>query len=363
MLKRPNWLAEHVPALDGVRGWAIVLVLLHHCQPRLERLGLHRIAAWGWTGVDLFFVLSGFLITGIVLEGREQPRFFRNFYARRALRIWPVYALVVPVNFYIFGRANTWNGGGPFGLYFLLFIYNLMPGLTGTLYPAWSLAIEEQFYVVWAPIARRLPVAALAALLAAAIAISPWLRHDLGIPFPIHTLYHLDGLALGSLIALGVRCRNWTQQHWARLALGAVAVGAAVWWWADRSQGAALDTGVALVNGGVVLLAVSAPSSQAARWMMTLRPLRYLGKISYGLYLTHMLVFAYIGALDEHMDRIHAGAGGDLVIVLVRWTLAILVATALWYGFERPILKLKRYFPSCARSYTANVASAARSQV
>jgi len=363
MLTRPSWLGEHIPALDGVRGWAIVLVLLHHCQPRLERLGLHRIAAWGWTGVDLFFVLSGFLITGIVLEGREKPKFFRNFYARRALRIWPVYALVVPVNYYIFGRANTWNGGGPFGLYFLLFIYNLMPGLTGTLYPAWSLAIEEQFYLVWAPVARRLPAAALAALLAVAFGISPWLRRDLGIPFPIHTLYHLDGLALGSLIALGLRSRKWRRERWVGLAWCAVAAGAAVWWWADRWQGAALDTGIALVNGGVVLLAVSAPASRAVRAVMTARPLRFLGKISYGLYLTHMLVFAYIGALDEHMDRIHAGAGGDLVIVLARWTLAILVATALWHGFERPILKLKRYFPSRASAYTASVSSAAPSQV
>jgi len=107
MRTKPGWVPDYIPALDGLRGLAIVLVMLHHCAPRMARLGWGGVAAWGWVGVDLFFVLSGFLITGIVLDGRSQPKFFRNFYARRGLRILPVYALLLPLNYWICGRANT----------------------------------------------------------------------------------------------------------------------------------------------------------------------------------------------------------------------------------------------------------------
>ncbi|MGH9394826.1 MAG: acyltransferase family protein [Terriglobales bacterium] len=363
-MRAPAWLPDHIPALDGIRGWAIVLVLLHHCLPRLQRLGLAPIAAWGWTGVDLFFVLSGFLITGIVLDGRGRPKFFRNFYARRALRIWPVFALVVPVNYFIYGRANTWNGSGPFVLYLVFFVYNLMPGLTGTLYPAWSLAIEEQFYLVWAPVARRLPARALAALLSGVLVAEPWLRRHLGIALPIHTLYHLDGLALGAMIALGLRTRRWDPAAWRRLGGAALAAGAALWWWADRGHGPWLDSGVALSFAGLLLLAVSSPPGNAqpgsarrsqawVRWLLAPAPLRFLGKISYGLYLTHMLIFAIIGGLDAHMDRVHAGAVGDAAIVAARLLLSIGVATLLWHGFERPILGLKRHFPARAPAAAA----------
>src|SRR5579875_998248 len=167
MQGKPNWMAAYYPSLDGLRGLAIAMVLLYHCDARLAGLGLGWLGAGGWSGVNLFFVLSGFLITGIIVDERARPHFFRNFYARRALRIWPVYALVVPLNWLILGRANTWARPGPAWIYFVFFIQNLTPGLTGTIYPAWSLAIEEQFYLVWAPVARRLPAAGLAGLLAA----------------------------------------------------------------------------------------------------------------------------------------------------------------------------------------------------
>ncbi|MGH9480062.1 MAG: acyltransferase family protein, partial [Terriglobales bacterium] len=224
-LAKPGWLAEHLPGLDGLRGLAIALVLLHHCAPRLVTLGLGAVADWGWTGVDLFFVLSGFLITGIVLDGRQAPLFFRNFYARRGLRILPVFALVLVVNIVVYGRGNTWSRPGPYWLYFVLFIHNLTPGLTGTIYPSWSLAIEEQFYAVWAPVARRLPARAMALLLLAVLAAEPWVRHHVSWFVTTNTLYHLDGLAIGALIALALRCRAWTRLRWASLGLAAMAVG------------------------------------------------------------------------------------------------------------------------------------------
>ena len=86
-MSRPQWLPQYIPALDGLRGIAVSLVIIYHCHTKLGDGLLSRFAEYGWAGVNLFFVLSGFLITGIIIEGREDAHFFRNFYARRALRI------------------------------------------------------------------------------------------------------------------------------------------------------------------------------------------------------------------------------------------------------------------------------------
>ncbi|HVA64417.1 MAG TPA: acyltransferase [Terriglobales bacterium] len=342
---KPEWVPEAMPALDGLRGAAILLVLVEHCAPRLAGLGLGRVASWGWIGVDLFFVLSGFLITGIVLDGRRRERFFGNFYARRGLRILPVLALVVAACVVIFGSTAVWTGRQPYWLYFALFLQNLVPGLNGALYPAWSLAIEEQYYLVWAPLARRLPAAALAGALGLVLAVEPWVRSHHRWFVPVHTLYHLDGLAVGSLIALGLRATRWPRRVWERLAWGGLGTGLVGAAGAVRWYGPAVSSAVALGFGGLLLLAVLGETGAGAVARgLRLRPLRGLGRISYGLYMVHMPVFMLLGGLDAHMDAIHAGAVGDLAIVATRWAAAMAVATALWFGFERPMLSLKRKF-------------------
>lgn len=340
-MAKPAWARGHIPALDGLRGIAIVLVLLHHCAPRLVSLGLGTIADWGWIGVNLFFVLSGFLITGILLDERGRPHFFRNFYARRALRIWPMYALVVLVNITLYGRVNTWDRSGPMWFYFVFMIQNLTPGLTGTIYPTWSVAIEEQFYLVWAPLARFVPRRWLAVVLLGTMAIGPWMRGPGQAWFvPVYTLYHLDGLAMGGLLALAIRQRNWNQATWGKLGWVLAGIGGLA---ATLHQGPWLNTELAVGFSGWLIAAATGRGA-----VLTLAPLRFLGKISYGLYLIHMPVFAILGSVDVHMDRIHAGAWGDLTIVAMRWAISIAAASLLWYGFERPILQLKRYFRSGA---------------
>jgi peptidoglycan/LPS O-acetylase OafA/YrhL len=92
-IQRPSWLPAYIPELQGLRGIAVLLVFVYHCHPRLTGTFVYGASLWGWVGVNLFFVLSGFLITSILLESRGKPRYFRNFYGRRALRIWPVYIL------------------------------------------------------------------------------------------------------------------------------------------------------------------------------------------------------------------------------------------------------------------------------
>ena len=96
-IQRPTWLPKYLPELDGLRGLAILAVVLYHCNPRLQGTWIYGASLWGWAGVILFFTLSGFLITSILLTTRDKPRYFHNFHARRALRIWPVYLLLLIV--------------------------------------------------------------------------------------------------------------------------------------------------------------------------------------------------------------------------------------------------------------------------
>ncbi len=89
-IQRPTWLPTYLPELDGLRGLAILWVVLYHCNPLLQGTWIYSASLWGWAGVIVFFVLSGFLITSILLGTRDKPHYFHNFHARRALRIWPV---------------------------------------------------------------------------------------------------------------------------------------------------------------------------------------------------------------------------------------------------------------------------------
>ena len=352
-VKRVGWDSSpaHIPELDGLRGLAIALVLVYHCHPKLESTHLDVVAQWGWVGVNLFFVLSGFLITGIIADSRTDPHFFRNFYARRGLRIWPVYVLVLLLNYFVvpvvFG--NFWWGvhevrSAPWR-YYIFFVQNLFfITLPGTLGPTWSLAIEEQFYIFWAPFARFVRNTVLAPILVGVLIASPFLRlANLSFITKTHTLTHLDGLAVGALIALGLRTFDLSLTALKRIAGGGILLGACGVILMILRGSAFTDSLLALGFGGMLLAAllVTGQPSWYGR-ALTARPLNYLGTISYGLYMVHILCFVVIGAFDLKMERF--GTWGDLAVVTVRIVLSISAATLLWYGFERPILKLKKYF-------------------
>lgn len=348
-IQRPTWLPKHLPELDGLRGLAILAVVLFHCHPRLVGTWLHRVAIWGWSGVTLFFFLSGLLITSNLLESRDRPRYFHNFHARRALRIWPVYLLVLA---FVYAEApwyigpSVWDAvrTAPWWAY-LLFVQNLFPlALPPALGPTWALAIEEQYYFVWAPLVRWLRNPALLALpLAGALAAAPLFRraHFAWIT-PTHTLIHLDGLALGSLLAIGLYTLALSRRAWLTLGLVSFAAGwVAVFTIAGGT--AFLDTALAFGYGGAVLASIASTGMKTPLHALLRRgPLPFYGRISYGLYMIHIAVFIYFGWFDLRMD--HYGTAGNVAVVAFRLAASTAVATALWYGFESRILKLKRHF-------------------
>jgi peptidoglycan/LPS O-acetylase OafA/YrhL len=348
-IQRPTWLPNYLPELDGLRGLAILWVVLYHCRPRLEGTWIYYASLWGWAGVLLFFCLSGFLITSILLTTRDKPKYFHNFHARRALRIWPVYLLVLVVvylNAPWFIGPSVWDAvrTAPW-LAYIFFLQNLFHlTLPPALGPTWALAIEEQYYFVWAPLVRwvRAPQMLTVALVAALV-VSPALRlgHHAWLT-PTHTLIHLDGIAWGSLLAIGMHTLGWNRRVW--LALGIAGFVAGIAAAATVAGGTAfLDSALAVGFAGMVLaLIASTGARNPLNALLRSGPLAFYGRISYGLYMTHISVFIYFGWFDLKMDPY--GIPGNLAVVVFRLVVCTAVAAALWYGFESQILKLKRFF-------------------
>jgi len=348
-IQRPSWLPQYIPELQGLRGLAVLAVVIYHCHPRLQGTWLNYGSLWGWAGVNLFFVLSGFLITSILLEARDRPHYFRNFYARRALRIWPVYLLVLAICYAnapwfiglpVFDAIKT----APWWAY-LLFLQNLFHlALPPAIGQTWSLAIEEQYYFVWAPVVRFLrPPWMLPALLIAALVASPLIRmHHFAWLTPTHTLIHLDGIALGSLLALALYTSSLGRRAWLWLGLSGFILGIVAT--ATIAGGTAfLDSALALAFAGALLAAIASTGTRnPINALLRRGPLAFYGRISYGLYMIHIMVFIYFGWFDLKMDPY--GTMGNLAIVGFRLVVATACATVLWYGFESQILKLKRFF-------------------
>jgi peptidoglycan/LPS O-acetylase OafA/YrhL len=372
------------PALDGLRAVAFLAVFVSHYGP--------VVCAWpalraGWIGVDIFFVLSGFLITGILYDDLGTPFYFRRFYIRRALRILPLFygfwlllALLTPLLGIVWTRynlatvayvGNYFSAGALAGRHAdpgVLLCRSLFPhggAQTLDLVPLWSLCIEEQFYLVWpAAVAAVRSRRKLMLLCFAVIGISPLLRAlywrlsaataQHGATY-FNTLTRLDGLLLGGAIALWLRgVRPPSAQTLRRIAypllvlplplLGAlillfspnVHATAAVNWINDPVVDTIGLSLVALFSAGLLLLAIQADS-----WVyraLHLQPLLAIGRRTYGLYFLHAVpLFLFAGQLLPRLQQRHLG--GLLLPAALLCTFG-----AAWLSFrylESPFLRLK----------------------
>jgi len=283
-------LPSYIPQLDVLRGVAVLEVMLYHAAGLLPALPLKRVFGAGYTGVDLFFVLSGFLITGILIKARDTDGYFKNFYARRAIRIWPLYYslliftfLVLPViapqlRTAIFTRSHPWQS-------FPFFLQNLMlkKQAFDTLRVTWTLAIEEQFYIVWplvvrfAPRRMLKPLALLAVLVSLAVRWSAMYGFTPPVDTYTNTLARLDGLGLGAFLGLWIP--EAEDRHVRQAGIGAIALALpltiAVGWFRPAFCG--FYTLVSICFAGLLCLAVSV--TLPGNWGF----LRYTGKISYAL--------------------------------------------------------------------------------
>jgi peptidoglycan/LPS O-acetylase OafA/YrhL len=358
-----------MPALDGLRGVAVLAVIAYHVARRFpEPTGparwLAEPATFGWAGVDLFFVLSGFLITGILYDRLGSRGYFRAFYGRRALRILPLHlsalaALVVGYAAFGGPRLGPLLESMPWHVAFLTNVrvslaesWSAAPHGTSHL---WSLAVEEQFYLLWplvvVLVARASPAAPRRALLwlclgvaAAAVVMRSTILH--GMPLAAYTLFpaRMDALAAGAGVALWVRGPGGMAPALAASGpvlvasgIGLTAIGAAgpveptMFDPLQRSVGYSLW---AVFFAAVVVRAAAAGDAAA---VLCRGPLAWAGRISFGLYVLHFPVLSALAA---------AGARelGPLLFTALVVGITTCLAWASWVCIERPALRLKYHF-------------------
>ena len=371
MLK-PRLSNRHFAGLDGLRGTAFLLVFFHHygltthsTQPVI--LALAWLAGGGWAGVDLFFVLSGFLITGILLDTRTDEHYFRNFYARRALRIFPLFYGVLLVLFLATPILHLhWRLGH---LAYFLYLGNVAGHVDPTLnlvLPAvdlthtWSLAVEEQFYLIWPLVILLVPnrksllkvccgLIGFALLLRVALlfvvsgAALEWSYGEL----PTHA----DGLVCGAILAVLIRSNHLHvlihRSRWL-LAVVVVALAGLVSW------NGSLDYHTRLMTVWVYpLLAVlftcfvlrSLQPGTLSYGIGNLRALRFFGRYSYGMYIYHLILFPYISRYLAVSQRLlHSVVLGGLTYLALVLLGTTVVSVLSYELYESKFLKLKARF-------------------
>ena len=362
----------HVRALDGVRGVAIAAVILYHgwnyTGDGSVGLAIDQARSIGWAGVDLFFVLSGFLITGILLETRSEQRYWSNFLIRRGVRIFPLYyavLLLLVIGAIVAKRLGGDSDPAMFAITNIwinfLYLTNFAIAKFGEnhvpLDISWSLAVEEQFYLAYPWLVRRVRPRTLVVVLCSVVAIAPVLRGltwaygaqpTLG-PYVL-PYCRLDALAVGALIRVMLELKwNRVTTVIARFAPVACAVGLVVlysWTRKDLRFVVIGYTTTCIAGASLIAWLVTAPP---ASWIVRAfeNPvLVYLGKISYGLYLFHLLArFAGTYALTIVSGKKQFAEAWFCAAQLITMTVLAIAIAALSYRYiERPILAYKDRF-------------------
>jgi peptidoglycan/LPS O-acetylase OafA/YrhL len=377
---------RRLPELDGVRGLACLTVLIWHYVFVPLDLGRGPLSArfpalviLGPSGVDLFFVLSGFLIGGILFDNRHSPSYFRTFYVRRVCRIFPVYYVMV-ISFVI-GSAliptgtacDLWLLKDPMPTYsYATFSQNFYMSGAGTagakwMAMSWSVAVEEQFYMLFPLVVWLVPRGRMCYLVLGAIVAAPVLRvltDGRGVWYYTLLPCRVDALAVGVLAAHAVRQRvalSWLRANRSALYFGMVTCGLGFAFFRANHLG---YTWLALLFAQFILLVVIHPDTMIAAVCRN-AALRWLGLISYGLYMYHQVVnglFHSVLLSQAPAIRNWVGAGVTLLSAGALLSLAVLS----YYGMEKRLLQLghrSRWFPRVETGETGGPALPALSRV
>jgi len=353
-----------IPQLDGLRGLAILAVLGWHlvAAPLGTRTGPLALT---WAGVDLFFVLSGYLIADILLKARPAANYFRVFYARRACRLLPLYALALATyaaaRWGLEGRpvfAPLFTPGEPPLWAYAAFAQNLGMAWGGTFGPGWlavtwSLAVEVQFYLMLPLLVRYARPTLLPAVAVGSLLVGPLVRAALPpVAGYVSLVGRADSFFAGVLVAYALWQPAWAraahaQRRLARAALGVLAAGVAVMAWRPGAFGAVTPwygtfthTWLALTFAAALLLTLTDPRGRLTRGL-SLGPLRRLGTVSYGVYLTHQpihrLTFGFAADAEPTLNT-----PTDAALTLLAAAVTVAVAGLLSVTLERGFVALGR---------------------
>jgi peptidoglycan/LPS O-acetylase OafA/YrhL len=361
LLSPPDF-SRRIPQLDGLRGVAIALVLAFHYVNFAVETGaprwmgfLIRPTSLGWSGVDLFFVLSGFLIGGILLDARESSNYFRVFYRRRVCRIFPLYFAFLVVIFVvghfarpplqdIFRPEIPWLPLVTFCQNFWMAIHNMLGA--GAVNPTWSLAVEEQFYLTLPAVIYFVKPSRLIWIVTAGIVAAPLIRLTIFLVNPRLTaaLYvllpcRMDSLLLGVAAAYLLRrpgAWEFASKHrnhlWTAIELLTV-VCALFLIRASMTDPLTMLLGYDCLGLLYVCVLVASLVDSRLAGILQTKWLMGLGTIAYGVYLIHPLIFGLcVSALKDSPNR------GAIAAVLA---LSVTLATAKmsWEWFEKPLVR------------------------
>ncbi len=361
----------HIPALDGVRGIAILLILFHHAtmnhihpKDAFEKIFFRAIDA-GWVGVDLFFVLSGFLITGILVDAKGASNYFSAFYMRRVLRIFPLYYAVLVLFFLVmpfFGKhliSNTET------LWFWFYGSNIWTAVSG--WPPkgiahfWSLAIEEQFYIVWPLVVYLVSRRKLVPTLIGILATTPLIRLGVALAgYPeanyVLTTSRMDALAFGGLLAMLYRTpeglARWNKTAWIAFGVAALAiVGTFIrhhsfdrgrW---NLAEQALMYSIIGICSMSFMALVMNAADNSWLKRLCMNRMLRTFGKFSYCIYIIHVLVnmvFRHF-KLQPSVTRLgfESHIPSYVLYMVVHLPLVLALGWLSWHVYEKRFLKYK----------------------
>jgi peptidoglycan/LPS O-acetylase OafA/YrhL len=355
---------DHYPALDGLRGIAIILVVFFH------NFGFTNYFFFGWLGVDLFFVLSGFLITDILIRGIGTKNFLRSFYIKRVLRIFPIYFLLLIIFLIVIPNLPSYDGSLKYytdnqiwlWTYLQNWLYIFKPiEKSNVLLHLWSLAVEEQYYIIWPFVIllfRNLKILlALSVLLLLSIfilRIVVWNQHMEGFQyFSWYSFTRIDGLCLGSILALlKFISPKFITNNTPYIVL-TVAAASFIFYFINKNNEYSFPylPLVGYSTFGILFMIIVYEAATHNRNLITIllsfAPLRFIGKISYGFYIFHWPVYKWLyPELTEYFKTFSFASKitPNILAASVATVAGFLISVLSFYSFEIRFLKLKKYF-------------------
>ena len=353
---------QHYPALDGLRGIAILFIVIYHNFGYIDKYFF-----FGWLAVDLFFVMSGFLITDILLNAVGHKNFLRNFYLRRVLRIFPLYYLslfifliVLPrlpiesgIKYYTDNQVWLWT-------YLQNWLYIFKPPVqTNTLNHLWSLAVEEQFYLLW-PLAillikkPRLLLVFISLLLMATLGLRLWIwmHHLSGFAYyNLYTFTRIDGICIGCMVALLRRINlNFLKKYTSAIVLF-FAIMNFIFFFLNRLYEFSFPylalagyTTFAMMLGLLVNQAVT-KETKLINFIFNIPLLKFFGRISYGFYIFHWPIYLLLSPyLSQWLKGFTGGWITQYIVSLLATMIAVVLSWLSFNYFEKYFLKMKVKF-------------------
>ena len=344
----------YLKQIDALRAFAVFFVIFSHWGP--QNSTVMKMLPYGFLGVNLFFVISGFLITRILLtnqqlKGSSNWTIIKSFFIRRTLRIFPLYYLTL-IFFIIINYQNLRQNLFPYLFYYCNFSYYFDNRMQGELSPRWSLAVEEQFYLIWPWIILFIKKIRLQQFLIFIIIFAFCSRTILVLLFPEKELVqfllfsNLDSLGLGGLLAY-ISIYNKEKYNFLNkkssfiLFLGIVMLMTYSYYRFNETYFGVVPVNLKAIGGtllsfGIVIKAVNGFKGSLGR-IMSNTVLVFFGKISYGLYLYHSMVYLLI----ENMGISYLSTFHHKMFAIA---LLVAIASFSWYCFEKPINNFKKYF-------------------